>query len=508
MSGVSLVAQTGAVSALTEAVGIVFTGQTFLWIIVGLILGIIGGALPGIGSSLSMAIILPLTLPLSPANAIILLVSMYSGAMYGGSIAAILVNVPGTGGAAATTFDGYPMSKQGRAVDALSMSATASSVAGFISVLTLLLISPLLIQIVLLFGSPENLMMAVLGLAMIAIVARGSVVKALISGGFGLMITTIGIAPNSPELRYTFGQIGLRNGVDFIAALIGMFAIAEMIKLAGQEGGIAESSIEMAGNSLSGVRETLHHPVTLIKSGYIGMLIGAIPGAGATVSNFIAYGEAMRSSVTPEGFGKGEPLGVISSEASNNGTIGGSLIPTLAFGIPGSGSTAVLLGGLLMHGLRPGPQLFETDLHLTYAFLIALLIGNFFILFVGVAFVTRMGRLTQIDTHVIIPLVAVLSMVGGFTLNSNWMDILTLILLGLIGYLMVKYQYSIIAFVLGVVLGPIAEENLLRSLQISGGDYSIFISPGQQPIAFVLLVMTIVILVGPFVKSRLEGVLS
>ena len=508
MSAVGIIAQTGALGALTEAMNLVLTGETLLWIIVGLILGMIGGALPGIGSSLSMAIILPLTLPLSPVNAIVLLVSMYSGAMYGGSIAAILVNVPGTGGAAATTFDGYPMSKQGRAVDALSMSATASAVAGFISVLTLLLISPLLIEVVLLFGSPENFMMAVLGLAMIAIVARGSVIKAIVSGGFGLMITAIGIAPNSPELRYTFGLLGLRDGIDFIAALIGMFAIAEMIKLAGQEGGIAESTIEMAGNSLSGVRETFQHPWTLVKSGYIGMLIGAIPGAGATVSNFIAYGEAMRSSPNSERFGKGEPLGVIASEASNNGTIGGSLIPTIAFGIPGSGSTAVLLGGLLMHGLRPGPQLFETDLHLTYTFLIALLLGNFFILFVGVVFVTRMGQLTQIDTHVIIPMVVVLSMVGGFTLNTNWMDIWTLLLLGLIGYLMVKYQYSIIAFVLGVVLGPIAEENLLRSLQISGGSYSVFTSPVQQPIAFVLLVATVIILIGPFIKPQLERVFS
>lgn len=508
MGVLGVVAQTGAVGALTEALGLVLTGQTLLWIVVGLVLGMIGGALPGVGSSLSMAIVLPLTLPLSPANAIVLLVSMYSGAMYGGSIAAILVNVPGTGGAAATTFDGYPMSRQGRAVDALSMSATASATAGFISVLTLLLISPLLIEVVLLFGSPENFMMAVIGLAMIAIVARGSIVKAIIAGAFGLMVTTIGIAPNSPELRYTFGQIGLRNGVDFIAALIGMFAIAEMIKLAGQEGGIADSTIEMSGNSLPGVRETFQHWGTLVKSGYIGMLIGAIPGAGATVSNFIAYGEAMRSSDNPDGFGSGEPLGVIASEASNNGTIGGSLIPTISFGIPGSGSTAVLLGGLLMHGLRPGPQLFEADLHLTYTFLIALLIGNFFILFVGVVFVTRMGRLTQIDTHIIIPMVIVLSMVGGFTLNNNWMDIWTLLVLGVLGYIMVKYGYSVIAFVLGVVLGPIAEENLLRSLQISGGDYSVFVSPSQQPIAFILLVLTVVILLGPFVKPWLERVLS
>lgn len=508
MAPFGVVLQAGAFGAFSEALGIVFTGQTLLWIVVGLILGMIAGALPGIGSSLGMAIVLPLTLPLSPTNAIVLLVSMYSGAMYGGSISAILINVPGTGAAAATTFDGYPMSRQGRAVDALSMSATASATAGFLSVLTLLLISPLLIEVVLLFGSPENFLMAVLGLAMITIVARGSIVKGIVAGAFGVMVTTIGIAPNSPELRYTFDMLALRNGIDFIAALIGMFAIAEMIKLAGQEGGIADSTVDLSGDRFSGMKRTLQHPITLVKSGYIGMLIGAIPGAGGTVSNFIAYGEAMRSSKNPERFGEGEPIGLIATESSNNGTIGGSLIPTISFGIPGSGSTAVLLGGLLMHGLRPGPQLFETNLHLTYTFFLALLIGNFFIIFVGIFLVTGMGRLTTINTHLLIPMIVVLSMIGGFALNSNWIDIWTLLVLGVIGYMMAKYNYSIIAFVLGVVLGPIAEENLLRSLQLSDGSYMIFLSPFQQPIAFVLMVITVIILVGPYVKPRLERVIG
>ena len=490
-----------ALAALSEAIGILFTWPTPIWVIIGLVLGMIAGALPGIGSALGMAIMLPLTLPLGPVNAIILLVSMYSGAMYGGSIAAILVNVPGTGGAAATTFDGYPMSKQGRAVDALSMSATASATAGFISVFTLLLISPILIELVLLFGSPEYFLMAVLGLAMITVVAEGSIVKGLVAGAAGLLITTIGIAPNSPELRYTFGSLGLYDGVDFIAALIGMFAVAEMLKLAGQEGGIADQEIDLSGNVISGVRETFTHPITVVKSGYIGMLIGAVPGAGATVSNFLAYGEAMRSSDDPDAFGKGEPLGVISSEASNNGTIGGSLIPTISFGIPGSGSTAVLLGGLLMHGLRPGPQLFEADLHITYAFLLALLVGNVFIILVGVFIVTRLAKLTQVDTHIIIPMIFVLSMVGGYTLRSNWVDVITVLALGFLGYIMVKENYSIIAFVLGVVLGPIAEENLVRSLQISDGSYLIFVT---KPLSLLITALIFVILLGPYVKPALE----
>lgn len=489
-----------ATQAITEAAITLFSWPTFGWVVVGIVLGVIAGALPGVGSSMGMAIVLPLTLPLGPVNAIVLLVSMYSGAMYGGSIAAILVNVPGTGGAAATTLDGYPMTKQGNAVKALAMSATASATAGFFTVLTLLLFSPILVGIVLMFGSPEFFLMAAFGIAMITVVVQGSIVKGIGAGAFGLMLTTIGIAPNAPELRYTFGSLSLYDGLDFIAALIGMFAIAEMLKLAAKEGGIADQELDMSGSITEGVWETLRQPVTVLKSGYMGMLIGAIPGAGATVANFFAYGEAMRASKDPSGFGKGNPLGVIAAEASNNGTIGGSLIPTISFGIPGSGSTAVLLGGLLMHGLRPGPQLFGEELATTYTFLLALMVGNIFIILVGVFLVTRMGRITQIDTHIIIPIIVVLSVVGGYSLRTNWIDVITVIGLGVLGYMMVKHDYSIIAFVLGVVLGPIAEENLMRSLQLSDGSYLIFVT---RPLSLLIVMLIVLVLVGPYLKPWL-----
>lgn len=490
------------VQALMEATSIVFSWPTIGWVVVGLFLGIIAGALPGVGAALGMAIVLPLTLPLQPVDALIVLVGMYSGAMYGGSISAILVNVPGTGGSAATTLDGYPMSKKGQAVEALAISATASAIAGFFSVAALILLSPVIIELVLAFGSPEYFVMAILGLALITVVVRGSIVKGLTAGAFGLMITSIGIAPNSPELRYTFDSLALYDGIDFIAALIGVFAIAEMIKLSAQKGGIAGEAINMSGSALSGVRTTLSHPIKLLKSGFMGMFIGAIPGAGATVANFFAYGEEVRSSKDSESFGTGNPLGVLATEASNNGTIGGSLVPTISFGIPGSGATAVLLGGLLLHGLRPGPDMFEGELATTYAFLIALLIGNIFILLVGVFLVTRLGILTKVETNVIIPMVIVLAILGGYTLDTNWIDVWTVLGLGVIGYFMVKYDYSIIAFLLGIILGEIAEENLMRSLQLSGGSYDIFV---MRPLSLLLVIMILVILFGPFIKSKLKA---
>jgi putative tricarboxylic transport membrane protein len=495
----------GIVASLIEAANIIFTWPTIGWVVVGLLLGIVAGALPGVGAALGMAIILPLTLPLQPVDALIVLVGMYSGAMYGGSISAILVNVPGTGGSAATTLDGYPMSKNGQAVEALAIAASGSAIAGFLSVATLILLSPVIIELVLAFGSPEYFVMAILGLALITVVVRGSIIKGLTAGAFGLMITSIGIAPNSPQLRYTFDSLALYDGIDFIAALIGVFAIAEMIKLSAQEGGIAGEAIDMSGSAISGVKTTLSNPVTMIKSGFMGMFIGAIPGAGATVANFFAYGEAVRSSKDAESFGTGNPIGVLATESSNNGSIGGSLVPTLSFGIPGSGATAVLLGGLLLHGLRPGPDLFEAELATTYAFLLALLIGNVFILIGGVFLVTRLGVLTQLNTHVIIPMVIVLSILGGYTLANNWVDVWTVLGLGILGYFMVKYDYSIIAFLLGVILGEIAEENLMRSLQLSDGSYTIFVT---RPISLLLVIGIVIIIFGPYIKPRIERMIG
>ncbi|MEM4782019.1 MAG: tripartite tricarboxylate transporter permease [Halalkalicoccus sp.] len=492
---------------LLGAIDVLLTFETLFWIVAGILVGILVGALPGLGPPLGMAIILPLTLPLTPENAIILLIGVYSGSMYGGSIAAVLINTPGVSSSAATMFDGYPMSKQGKAATALSISATASAVAGFFTITALILFSPVLIEMVLRVGTPERFLVAILGLAMITVVTRGSVAKGLLAGAAGLLVTTVGAAPMTLDRRYAESLL-LYDGIDFVAVLIGLFAIAEMMKLAGQEGGIAEGAVEIGGNVKEGAIETLRHPVMLVKSGLIGMGVGAIPGAGATVSNFVAYSEAVRSSKDPESFGSGNPLGVMASEASNNGTVAGSLVPAISFGIPGSSSTAVLIGGLLMHGLRPGPSMFEADgeLMLTYTMLLALLVGNVIILAFGLTMVTRLGYLTKIDTNYIIPMVVVLSFLGTYALRVNPIDIVTIIVFGVIGFYMVRYNYSVIAFVLGVVLGDIAEENLYRSLELSGGDWAIFVNPFEYGrwLSPILVLAICAILFGPFLKSWLD----
>jgi len=494
-----------------------FIPDALFYVVFGILIGIVVGALPGLGPPLGMAIMLPLTAPMQPANGIILLIGVYSGAMYGGSIAAVLINAPGVSSSAATTFDGYPMSKQGRAATALSISATASAIAGFVTVIVLLLFSPILIQLVLRVGTPEYFLVAVLGLAMIVIVTKGSMAKGLLAGVAGLLITTIGTAQMTAERRYIIGpqslQFELSDGISFVAVLIGLFAIAEMMKLAGQKGSISQSDIKMDGGILEGIKLTIARPVLMFKSGFIGMLVGAVPGAGATVSNFIAYSEALRSSKSPETFGEGNEEGVIASEASNNGTVAGSIVPAIAFGIPGSSSTAILIGGLLMHGINPGRGMFEAsgELQTTYIMLLALLVGNIIILIFGLTMVTKLGLLTKIDTDYIIPFVIVLSFLGTWVLDFRIIDVLSLVLFGIIGFYMVKYNYSIIAFVLGVVLGDIAEDNFWRSLLLGSSDfpivgsYSIFIDPGQRLLAPFLTLTIFLILFGPFVKRWVDN---
>ncbi len=496
-----------AIGAFFEGLSIAVSWPVIGFMVLGLLLGIILGALPGIGSPVGMAIVLPLTLPLDATSAIILLVAIYSGAMFGGSIAAILINAPGTESAAATTLDGYPMSKNGLAKNALAIATTASALNGFLAAIVLVLISPVLIQVVLAFGSPEYFLLAILGISLITIVTEGSMVKGLVAGALGLMISTIGTAILTARPRYTFGQFGLYDGIDFVAALIGMFAFAEMMKLAAKKS-IADADIEIAGSIKDGILTVFRYPKTTLKSGLIGMGIGMVPGSGATTSTFVAYAEEARSSAADGKFGEGDPRGVIAPEAANNPTVSGSLVPTLSFGIPGSGSTAVLLGGLLMHGLRPGPVLFGDQLQITYALFISLFLGNVVILAVGLTLIPYASKITQLDTNIIIPMVVVLSYAGAFTLNRNWFDVGAVILLGILGYYMVKNNYSIIAFVLGIVLGPIAEENFFRSLQISGGEYTIFIDPINQPLSFILSLAIFAILAGPFLKPKLDSLLN
>ncbi len=483
--------------AVLEALAAIMTPEILPWIIIGMAIGIMVGAVPGIGSVLGMSIVLPLTIPLSGLQANILLVSIFSGAMYGSSISAILLRVPGTAAAAATLLDGHPLTEKGLPKYSLAISATSSALGGGITILALLLLIPLLGSIVVLFGAPQIFLIAMFGILMIGVIAsQGSFVKGVTAGLFGVLIMTIGISPASPGVRFTGGSLLLFDGLDYVAILIGMFAIGEMIRLAAKPRG-DNTTIVDGGSIVSGVSTTVRNYVTMIKSGFIGMIIGAIPGAGSSASNFFAYAEAVRTAPQEDqdSYGKGNPRGVVAAEASNNGTVAGSLMPVIAFGIPGSAATAVLLGGFLLHGITPGPELFDENLSFTYSLILALLVGNIFILIVGLSIVPYVGAaITRLDKDFIIPVVVVLATVGAFALRSNWVDIATLLIFGLIAYLMYQYDYSIIAMVIGAVLANILEVNLQRSLALSDGSIIIFF---DDPVSITIIVVMTLLMVSP-----------
>lgn len=506
-----MVLQTGdptQVDVFFQSLRAVFSPEILGLIIGSIILGIVLGAIPGLGAVLGMTIVLPLTIVLDGTSAAVALISIYSGACYGASISSILINVPGTAAAAATTFDGYSMTTAGRSLEALEISATSSAFGGAITMLLLFILIPYLQPIVLAFGAPQIFILALFGIAMIGVIAsQGSFFKGITVGMWGVLLMTIGVAETRPVPRYTFDIIQLYDGLNVIALLIGMFALGEMLRIADLPGTIVAEGREIMGERFEGVKVVWRNKLLTLKSAFMGMTIGAIPGVGAGTSNFFSYAEAIRSSSNPAQFGNAHGPGVIAAEASNNGTVAGSLVPVLAFGIPGSASTAVLLGGFIMHGITPGIELFQPaeNLSLTFTMVLGLIFGNFLILGLGLFVVTRIGDyITRLETDMIIPIIMVFAIVGAIGIRSNWVDIITVLVFGIIAYYMQLFNYSVIALVLGGVLASIVEANFIRSLQRSGGEWGIFwADPLSQFLLIAMVLFLALAFFGDEIKNRL-----
>lgn len=487
-------------AVLLDSLVSILSWPTVLLIVLGVIIGIVGGALPGVGGALTLAIVIPFTITMSGLTAIVFLIAIYNGVMYGGSISSVLFNVPGTASAAATTLEGYPLTKQGRAIDALTMSAVASGIGDLLAGVVVLLSLPVMVTIVLLFGTPEYFLIAAFGLALIIVISNGSFLKDAMAGGFGALLATVGVAPMAPTARYTFGSFALYEGINFVAALIGIFAISEMLRLSQLEGSIARED-GITGSVVDGVKQVLTKPITILKSTVIGLLIGAVPGSGGSVATFIAYGESKRSSDDSERFSQGAEEGLVATESANNASVSGSLIPTLTFGIPGSTTTAVLLGALLLHGIRPGPALFGQQIELTYSIFMTIILCSLLIIGFGLFAVRWAGYLTTINTDLIIPIILVLSILGTYSINANYIDVFVILATGALGYLMSNHGYSLVALLLGLILGPIAEENLYRALQLSGGSFDIFLA---TPLRIVLVALTVLTIVSPYLQPTVK----
>jgi putative tricarboxylic transport membrane protein len=454
----------------------------------GVLLGLIIGILPGLGGSVALALLIPLTFGMSPEQAMVLLISAYGTVTYGGSMTAILINTPGEATNAATTFDGFPLAKQGKAGMAITVAVVCSALGGIIGF------------IVLDFSYPEFFMMAILGLTVIAVVTQGNTFRGLISALIGLMLSFIGTDPTLGIPRFTFGSSYLWDGIGLIPVIIGLFAITEAFVLYDQKTSIATDLKVKDKGILEGLTAITKNWWLFLRSCAIGIFIGLIPGVGGSVASFMSYGSAVQMSKNPEKFGKGAIEGVIAVESANDAKEGGALLPTLAFGIPGSAAMAVFIGGLIMHGLTPGPEMLTSNIDMSYFLIAAAIVSKVIALAVALLIGTRLVFITKIRGSLMAPGIIAISLVGAYTVNGNFNDIVVALMFGVIGLFMRKYSYSAIALIIALVLGGLVESSYYQTLT-SFGPSGFF----TRPISSVLLIITVFSLFWPFIKKKLQG---
>lgn len=467
----------------------------------GVLMGMLFGALPGINASMGVALLLPLTYGMSPISGLTMLLGIYCGAIYGGSITAILINTPGTTAAACTTFDGHKLAQQGKAGKALGMATISSYIGGTFSVIVLIVLAPVLAKVALKFGPPEYFALAVFGLSIITSLAGDSFVKAIISGVFGLMIATVGMDMMNGTPRYTFNQVSLLDGFSFIPVLIGLFAVSQVLINVETSRSLSMKDTKILG-MLPSLADMKSVGATIARSSVIGTFVGILPGAGATISSFICYNEAKRWSKHPEKFGEGSLEGVAAPEAGNNAATGGAMVPLLSLGIPGSETTAILLGAFMIQGISPGPLLFRDNIHVAYGIFAGLLLANLAFLIIGLFGVKLFVKILQIPERILMPMIISMAFVGSFAVKNSLFNVGIMMAFGLIGYFMRKLKFPITPVVLALVLGPMAEASLRRALILSGGSWMIFV---QRPITFVLLIITVISVMFPIIREKMTG---
>jgi putative tricarboxylic transport membrane protein len=465
----------------------------------GVIFGLFIGSTPGLTISLGMVLLLPITFKLSAVTSVCLLLGLYAAGMTGGSLSAILLNIPGTPSASATAIDGYEMTKKGRAGEALGIAVSSSFFGGMFGLTCLTLASPIIAKVALKFGSPELFSLVLLGLTLICSFGQNSPIKALISGTVGLIIMTVGLDPMMGSPRFTFGIVELQAGISFLPAMIGLFAIPQILV------GIAGKTqvIPKYREKISGVLPKIKDLFKLIKSMLMGSLIGtgigAIPGAGGPIAVFLSYDYARKVSRNSENFGKGEPEGVAAPESSNNAVAGGALIPMLTLGIPGDPITAILLGALMIQGLVPGPLLFQQSAQFVYSVFWAFLVANIMNLCLTFMTIKLWVKVLKVPQRVLLPIIVILCIVGTYALRNTFFDTAIMFAFGLMGYFMKKYGFPVVPMLLAIILGPNLEEHLRMSLIISQGDYAIFL---KHPISLVFILVAILSFILPLVRTK------
>jgi putative tricarboxylic transport membrane protein len=465
--------------AFLVAAGQMLDPYTLLLIAASTLIGVLIGALPGLSSTMATGLLLPFTIYLELVSAIAVLAALYCGGTYGGSITAILINTPGAPPAAATAFDGYPMALRGEAGRALGIATVSSAIGGIFSLVVLLIAAPALATLAYRFGPAEYFALAVFGLSMLASISGDSAIKNLIGGCLGVFLSTIGVTLTTGVERFTFGVPELYDGIDFIPVLIGLFAVSELLSQSAKIGRKLERLVVDAVK-LPSLDDFKRCAATILRSCGIGTFIGILPAEGGTIASMIGYNEARRWSKHRDRFGTGEVEGIAGPETANNAATGGAMVPTLALGIPGSGTTAVILGGLLLHGLRPGPYLFQEQPTLLYSIFIAMLIANLLFLIFGLAGAKIFARVSLIPPTFLWPGVLALCIVGAYGVNQSVLDIYVMLLAGLIGFVLRRAGFAPAPIIMGLVLGTLVENSFSQSMIIFDQDWSQFLG---RPIA-------------------------
>lgn len=469
----------------------------------GALLGTLFGALPGIGPINGIAILMPLayTLGLPAESALILLAGVYTGAEYGGRMSSILLNVPGDAGAVMTTLDGHPLAKKGLAGPALGLSAVSSFVGATIAIIGLTLFAPLLAEVAVMFGPAEFFALMVFAFSSMAVMMGKDPIKTGIGAVLGVMIAMIGVDSGTGVMRYTFGMAELYDGIDFVVMIIGLFAISEiLLMLEHANRSDASDEIPPVGRVMVSLKEVLSCKWAMIRSGIIGFIVGVLPGTGASVAGAVTYTTEKRISDKDNTFGTGNMRGLAAPEAGNNASAAGSFVPMLTLGIPGSGTTAVLLGALMLYNITPGPMLFTERPEVAGGLIASLYIGNIVLLALNLPLAGLFAKVLTIPRWVLVPAIAILAFVGVYQLHSDLMAIYLMLIIGIFGYLLRKLGFSLAPVILGYVLGGLMEDNLRRALSISGGDMGIL---WQSGISIGLWIAAVLLLVLPWLLPKL-----
>jgi TctA family transporter len=482
--------------AFIEGLFQVLSFPAFGFMLVGMAIGFVVGILPGLGGATTLALMLPFIYSMEPVTAFAFLLGMHAVVATTGDITSVLFGVPGEGTAAATILDGHPMAKKGQAGRALGAVLFSSLVGAVIGAFALAAAIPVVRPLVLSFGSPEMFMLIVLGITFISALGGGSMIKAFLAGALGLLVSMVGQDPFTGVYRYTFGWLYLFDGLPLIPAVIGLFAVPEIVDLAVKGTAIAEAAPGKLGGVWQGVKDTFRHWGLTLRCSLLGTFIGFIPGLGGAVAQWVAYGHAVQSSPDPERFGKGAVEGVLAPGAANNSKEGGSLIPTVAFGVPGSAAMAILLGAFLILGLVPGPAMVSTNVVVTFSMVWTLVVANIITVGIALLFLNQIASITRVKGTILIPFIVLLIFLGGFAAKNSFGDLVSVLVFGSLGVAMVKLDWPRPPMVLGIVLGGLAENNLYLSTQRYGAAFL------TRPIVIIIMVFIVAAVLWPIWQGR------